>query len=267
MDNRENSQVLVVLPVYNEAQCLYSLLSRFEDLSARGVNLARIIVVDDGSEDGSATIADGFRVRLPIEILSHPSNQGLGRTIQDGLAHASALAASGSVVISMDADDTHPPELIPLMLAELESGLDVVIASRYRRSARVEGLSRLRTVTSYGARALFQVLAPIPNVRDYTCGFRAYRAEVLQGALQRSSGCLTKERGFACMAEILLAVAAGGARCGEIPFVLNYDRKGGPSKMNVPGTALQVFQMAMRWRFQPRAEHPQEQPHRPRGAA
>ncbi|HSM78635.1 MAG TPA: glycosyltransferase family 2 protein [Bryobacteraceae bacterium] len=264
---RTNTQVHVVLPVYNEAGSLESLLSRFERLAEEGVHLARILVVDDGSVDRSAAIAQAFRNRLPVEILTHSTNQGLGRTIQDGLAYIASLAAPSDVVVSMDADDTHPPELIGSMLEALENGLDIVIASRYQRSARVEGLSRVRIATSYGARAVFQVLTPIPNVRDYTCGFRAYRAEALQMALVRNGGRLSRERGFACMAEILLAVAAGGARCGEVPLVLNYRRKGGPSKMNVPGTALHIVQLAMRWRLQARAPKPKDQPTQPRRSA
>ncbi len=245
----EASSVFVVLPVYNEAESLGPLLERFESVAVAGVRIAKVIVVDDGSSDESLNVARGFEDRLPLEIVRHSSNQGLGPTIQDGLTRAAEHAGPHGVIVSMDADNTHPPELIPAMLAALSDQRDVVIASRYRPAARVEGLSATRVLASYGARFLFQVMIPVPRVRDYTCGFRAYRARTLQVALEKNGRRLTSERGFACMADILLSLVASGARCGEVPFVLNYDRKGGPSKMNVPRTALGIFKLALRWRL------------------
>ena len=107
-----------------------------------------------------------------------------------------------------------------------DEGYDIVIASRYRAGARVVGLSPIRLLTSYGARVLFQLVLPIRGVRDYTCGFRAYRADVVQRAFQSWGDDFIGERSFACMAEILLKIREMRVRICEVPMVLRYDQKG-----------------------------------------
>jgi dolichol-phosphate mannosyltransferase len=129
-----------------------------------------------------------------------------------------------------------------------------VIASRYRAGAGVVGLSGFRHLMSFGARALYQVLFPIRGVRDYTCGFRAYRPGILTKAFERYRDQLVTERSFASMAEILLKVARVGARMSEVPMVLRYDLKGGASKMNVPRTVLKTLALMARLRFSPKAQ-------------
>src|SRR5690242_8179628 len=142
-------RVSVVLPVFNEEKALAPLLERFVPLSPNA-----LIVVNDGSSDRSAEVAASFRDRLAIEIVEHA-------VIRDGLAAAVARSGADDIIVTMDADNTHPPELIPEMVARIESGHDVVIASRYRKGARVVGLSSLRHVMSHGARFVFQLTAPI----------------------------------------------------------------------------------------------------------
>jgi len=88
------------------------------------------------------------------------------------------------------------PELIERMVAGLQTGCYMVVASRYQHSSRVVGLRPFRQTMSDGARILFQLFVGVPGVRDYTCGYRAYRAELLQRALAEFSGCLSGERGL-----------------------------------------------------------------------
>ena len=255
----------MVLPVFNEEKALEPLFERFRAVARRESLDMRFVVVDDGSTDGSLGAVRQFAADLAVEVLRHETNRGLGETIQDGLRLAAARAGPEDIVITMDADNTHPPELIPAMIERLRGGCDVAIASRYRASARVVGLSRFRRWMSEGARVLFRMAAPVPGVRDYTCGFRAYKAGVLRGVLAESGGRLARERGFACMAEILLRFAAAGAVMGEVPFELRYDLKGGASKMNVPATVGKILLLALRWRFGAARAKPQHAPHEPTG--
>ena len=205
-----------------------------------------MIVVDDGSSDGTAQAAEGWAE--PVELIRHPVNRGLGESIQDALREAARLAAPGDVIVTMDADNTHPPELIPAMLDRIQAGCDVVVASRYRRGSRVMGLSKMRLLLCYGARFLYQALFPTPGVRDYTCAFRAYRAEMVQALFQRYGQRPAKERDFASMAEILLRLRRLGARISETPMVLRYDQKGGASKMRVASTVFRTLRLALRER-------------------
>ena len=114
-----------------------------------------------------------------------------------------------------------------------EKNLDCVVASRYRKGSKVEGLSLYRKFLSYGARALYTLKLRIPNVRDYTCGYRLYKISALEVLVSKYNGEIVKERGFACMMELLARFSREGFRIGEVPFILKYQLKGGQSKMRV----------------------------------
>ena len=242
-------QILLALPAYNEEESLPLVLEAFErDVLGAGLQ-GRIVLVDDGSTDGTLRVAREWSSKLPIELVQHAENRGLGETIEDGLRRAAEIASPEDIIVTMDADNTHSPVLIREMVQRISEGCDVVIASRYRAGSRVVGLSGFRHLMSYGARILFQLMCPIPGVRDYTCGFRAYRARVLQEAFARCQGRLVREQGFASMAEILLRLRKMGARMSEVPMVLRYDRKTGAGKMRVGRTVLKTLLLAARYRF------------------
>ena len=242
-------QTIVALPAYNEVGNLPDLLERWRVLLEAAGAPYRIVVVDDGSTDGTAELLAELAATQPIEVVTHACNQGLGRTITDALATAARDADPNDLMVTMDADGTHPPELYPQMAEKLKSeGADVVIASRYQPGARVVGLSRMRRLATWGAGVLYRLLLPIPNVHDYTCGYRVYRAGCVQQALSRGEGALCAESSFACMAEILLNLARYGARFAEVPLVLRYDAKRGESKMNVGRTVWRTLKLIGRQR-------------------
>jgi len=109
-------------------------------------------------------------------------------------------------------------------------------------------LSPFRHLTSYGARMLFTLVFPIRGVRDYTSGFRAYRPAVLQQAFATHGDGLVTERGFSCMAEILVRLCRQKLKISEVPMVLRYDQKGGASKMKVGKTILTTLKLMARMR-------------------
>lgn len=242
-------QVFLTLPAYNEEQALPLVLEAFANQMRGAEHAARAVVVDDGSADRTAQVAREWASRLPVDLVQHAQNRGLGETIEDGLRRAAELAAAGDVVVTMDADNTHSPALIPRMIARLDEGYDVVIASRYRAGSQVLGLSAFRRLMSFGARILFQAAYPIRGVRDYTSGFRAYRARVLQEWFAGRSGRRLRERGFAAMAEILLHLRKRNVRMSEVPMVLRYDQKLGAGKMRVGRTVVKTLVLMGRRRF------------------
>jgi dolichol-phosphate mannosyltransferase len=230
------STVIVVLPVYNEASRLKTLLDRIRD--ALGGRAYRIVAVDDGSRDGSDAILAQERQHLPVEIVTHAVNRGLAQTLYDGLRRAVEQCGEDDVVVTMDADDTHDPAYIRPMLAKIEQGYDVVIASRFQPGAAVVGVPAHRRLFSFGVLLLLRLLMPIPGVRDYACGYRAIRARVLASAFERFGNRLLELRqwGFICTAELLWKLRVVGARCCEVPFALRYDLKESTSHMRVGRT-------------------------------
>ncbi|HTM50984.1 MAG TPA: glycosyltransferase [Bryobacteraceae bacterium] len=241
-------RVLLALPAYNEEQDLPHVLESFRTHVLQAGFEGRVVIVNDGSADGTARVIREWSARVPIDLVEHKRNLGLGETIKDALRRASELAGPEDVIVTMDADNTHSPALIPHMIGRLREGYDVVIASRYRRGSKVVGLVWFRRVMCYGARFLFQARWPIRGVRDYTCGFRAYRADLLRRALGETGGDLAREKGFAAMAEILILMRTMGARMSEVPMILRYDRKSSPGKMRIGRTVWRTLAVLARGR-------------------
>lgn len=219
--------VWVLLPAFNERDAIQAEIRSVCRLLAAGA--PRVVVVDDGSADDTASRAEEMAGSYPVKVLRHGRNRGLGQALLTGLGHIIREGGPQDAVVTKDADGTHPASLIPLMLDRLEQGWEIVIASRYRAGARECGLSHRRRLLSLVGNAVYAFAEPIPGVRDYTCGFRAFRLGALRCAARMRP--VIEMPGFGATAELLLKVAASGARACEIPLVLRYDRKVGPSKM------------------------------------
>jgi dolichol-phosphate mannosyltransferase len=225
--------VRFVLPAYNEAASISDLLDRIREV-AEGAALAyHVLVVDDGSADDTGDIARAKAAEMPVEVVRNEPNGGLGFTIRRGLRLASEAAGDDDVLVTLDADLTQDPAYVPSMLAALDDRCaDVVIASRYRRGSGVEGLSAFRRLLSYGASGAVALLRPVRGVRDYSCGFRVYRAHVIRWGFETYGDDFVSENGFACMVEIAERLR-GHAMFAEVPFVLRYDAKRKRSEIRI----------------------------------
>jgi len=240
----------VVLPAYNEVKSLPLLLDRIAEFGrSYAAEPYQVIVVNDGSRDGTAAIAADYATRMPLILINHDGNKGLGTAMRTGLTAAAERTGETDAVVTMDADNTHDPALIGDMRAELNRGYDLVIASRYQTGGAEVGLSLPRHIFSKGASTLLRIFFPIPGARDYTCGYRIYSGALLRKAVAAYGDKLVEEQGFTCMAEILIKMARLGARVSETPLVLRYDLKEGASKMNVQRTIRRYFVLiAHNWR-------------------
>jgi dolichol-phosphate mannosyltransferase len=235
-------KVYVVLPAFNEEIALSRLIPATHETLRDGGLAHEIVVVDDGSSDGTASIVSSQAASW-LTLLRHARNQGLGRALETGLTHCLRAAAPGDAIVVLDADDTHPPALIQPLVNCLEGGADVAIASRFQKGGAVVGVPLERRFYSQVASWLYRIRYPARGLRDYTCGFRAYSVELLRRASARYGEQLITEAGFTCMLELILKLRTLGARFAEVPLVLRYDKKETPSKMRVARTIARSLKM------------------------
>ena len=245
----ERGRYWVVLPAYNEECSLPPLLDRIVEAMYDSKASYRIIVVDDGSSDSTARIAEEYGRNIPLTLERHAANLGLGMTIRDGLLKAIEMANPRDIIITMDADNSHNPEIIARMGQLVREGNDVVIASRYQYGSTTRGVSGFRRFLSRGAGLLFRIVFPIPSVRDYTCGYRAYKAEALKRAVEHYGPAMFDQQGFQCMVDILLKLRRLDLIFVEVPMVLRYDMKASTSKMRVGRTIRNTLLLMIKRRF------------------
>jgi len=225
----------VLLPAYNEAETISPTIRDIDQATRTMGELTRVVLVDDGSSDGTAAIAEATArdVGTSVVILRHRKNGGLGAAIRTGIYHVLDQAGPDDVLVAMDADNTHPARMMPEMIARVRAGRDVVIASRYQEGAKVAGVPGYRRVLSDASRLLFRVCFPIKGVRDYTCGYRAYAIEPLRRARIVYGDELCTQRGFEATVDLLLRLRQVGIVADEVPLELDYSSRVGQSKMHV----------------------------------
>jgi dolichol-phosphate mannosyltransferase len=214
-------RTIVVLPTYNERENVANLLAAVRST----LPTADILVVDDNSPDGTASIVEEVAAELgQIKLLRRPGKHGLGSAYREGFVVA--LDEGYETVVSMDVDFSHDPASLPELLALLEAGADAVIGSRYVPGGATEDWPLHRRILSrWGNRYTSLVLRL--QVRDCTSGFRAYRASTL-ASIEPSS---TTAEGSAFLTELVRRLVRAGYRVMESPIVFR-DRRYGESKMS-----------------------------------
>lgn len=230
------SRVFVVVPAYNEAQNLPRMLAEVNRTLSACEATFQFLVVNDGSQDATAEVVGKLAKTLPIMLLQHPKNHGVGAVFRTGLAEACAQAQPDDAIIILEADGTNDPRALPQMLERIRQGDDIVIGSRYRAGGGYHRFPLRRLVLSCGANLLMRGFFPIAGVRDYTIFCRAYRAGLLQRAFEQYGDRLIERQTFACNAEILIKLQALRPRASEVPMHYRYDLKRGRSKLAIQRT-------------------------------
>lgn len=214
-------RALLVLPTYNELDNIVQVLTAVRSASPD----TDVLVVDDGSPDGTADLADAQAARLgQITVLRRPRKQGLGSAYRDGFAWG--LAREYEILIEMDADLSHDPEDLPRLISAVEAGADLAIGSRYIPGGSVRGWSRHRRALSMCGNAYARLALGIV-VRDMTSGFRAYKGDALSKV---PLGEVTAD-GYGFQIEMVREVALMGGRIIEVPICFA-ERTAGRSKMS-----------------------------------
>lgn len=212
---------IVVLPTYNERENIVAFLRALREVTTD----VEVLVVDDASPDGTAAVARSLGDELGgIRVLDRPGKDGLGSAYRDGFAQV--LAEGYDVVLSMDADLSHDPSVIPDMLRSLADGADVVIGSRYVPGGGTTDWPVRRQLLSRWGNAYTRRVLGLPT-HDCTSGYRAYRAPALAAIEPGTTGA----EGYAFLTELVRRLARRGYRIDETPIVFR-DRRHGASKMS-----------------------------------
>ena len=236
--------ITVVLPAYNEDGDIVPLLLEVQRLLKERFSGVNVIVVDDGSTDQTVKRVEEIK-SSNIKLIKHGTNKGLSEAIKTGLLEALSTSSDNDVIVTMDADNTHCPGLVFRMASLIDEGNDVIIASRYVSGARVLGLSAGRRLLSLCASIFLRCLFSTQGVKDYTSGYRAYRAGILKKAFEKWGDGFISESGFSCIVDILLQLRNMNVVINEVPLILHYDYKFGPSKINIWKTIKQVLRLSL----------------------
>jgi dolichol-phosphate mannosyltransferase len=211
----------LILPTYNEAGNIERFVAAARDKLPAA---ARILIVDDGSPDGTGELADRLAAEHEeVEVLHRPRKEGLGPAYIAGFR--SALAGGASLILEMDSDFSHQPAYLPRLLEAAETA-DLVIGSRYVPGGGVSDWGALRRAISRGGSAYARVVLGI-GVRDLTGGFKCFRREVLE-AIDLDA---VQARGYAFQVELTYRAIQKGFKVVEVPIVFR-DRQVGDSKMD-----------------------------------
>jgi dolichol-phosphate mannosyltransferase len=227
-------QVAVVIPTYNERDNLEPIVGRLRT----AVPDAHILVVDDGSPDGTGEIADKLAAEDPqLHVLHRAGKSGLGTAYIAGFTWG--LEHGYGVLVEHDADGSHDPADLPKMLAALE-GADLVIGSRYVPGGTVVNWPKSREVLSRGANVYVRMMLGI-GVHDATAGFRAYRAATLR-AIDLDQ---VESQGYCFQVDLTLRTAERGFRIREVPITFT-ERARGASKMS-QSVVLEALWRVAQW--------------------
>jgi len=212
----------VVLPTYNEADNLPGISAAILD-SLPG---ATLLVVDDGSPDGTGSLADELATQdSRIRVRHRPAKHGLGRAYLDGFGHA--LRGGATTVVQMDADWSHDPAALPDLIEPVVGGrADLVIGSRYAPGGQVTDWGMSRRLISRGGSTFARIMLGL-EPRDLTGGFKAWRAETLD-ALPFDG---VRAGGYVFQIEMTYRASRLGATVIEVPITFR-DRRVGQSKMS-----------------------------------
>lgn len=211
----------VTIATYNEAENLPSLMEQLVALEPR----VGVVIIDDNSPDGTGDIADSWAERRPgqVAVLHRAGKGGYASASKAGVKHA--WEAGMPVILTMDADHSHDPTVVPKLVAALKDA-DVAIGSRYVAGGGVENWPWHRVLLSRMGGGFARLATGMP-VRDPTGGFRAYRREVL-GTIGWWS---VDVRGYSFLMESIFRAWVAGLRIAEIPIVFR-DRTRGKSKLS-----------------------------------
>jgi dolichol-phosphate mannosyltransferase len=216
-------RAVVCVPTYDERENVEPLVRALGGVL--DVERDRVLVIDDGSPDGTGEIADRLAEELPwLHVLHRTRKEGIGRAYLAGFSRV--LETDAQLVLEMDCDFSHDPEDVPRLIAACEDGADLALGSRWVPGGGTENWGLLRRIVSRGGSLYARIVLGV-GVRDLTGGFKCFRRTVLE-TIDRDA---IAARGYGFQIEGTYRALRAGFRVVEVPITF-VDRRVGASKMS-----------------------------------
>jgi dolichol-phosphate mannosyltransferase len=219
-----NDSLSIIIPTFNEAKNIFKLIRNVQKALSSTSIVAELIVVDDNSPDGTGRIVDEYIQQIKNSKLLQSDVKVIHKSVKNGLVSAileGIASSSADFILVMDADFSHPPELISKMFDEIRnSNVDIVVASRYMKGGSIIGWPLKRRLISKGAVKIAQHILGMGRISDPMSGFFAFNRNIIENIKIDTAG-------YKILLEIL--VKANNARIKEIPYTFT-DRQNGESK-------------------------------------
>lgn len=236
-------KLVFVVPALNERENLPKLAARLGD-AIRACGLpASVVLVDDGSTDGTGDAARDELNAFGITVVTHPRNLGVAAAFRNGFAAALERCEDNDLVVTLEADNTSDIGALPKLVAEARAGADLVLGSCYAPGGGVDGTNAWRLILSGGANTMIKVWFGLRGLYTFSSFYRVHRAGMLRELFEATDGNPMREQGFASVVELLIRVRAMGFRVVEVPVVLRSLERRGKSKMRVGRTIVGYFRV------------------------
>jgi dolichol-phosphate mannosyltransferase len=232
--------VHVVIPALDEAANIGRVLMDVRAARERFPRKldARVLLVDDGSSDGTSEVARSAAGDLGIDVLRHEEPQGPGRAFAGAFARLEEGLSDDDFVLTLEADNTSRVEIVERMLLRSREGYDAVFASPYAYGGGIVRTNAVRTGLSHLANMFVKEFLGIHGILTVSSFFRLYRGTAIRRLQAHFGPGIVERAGFECMVELTLKMVYLGISISEVPMVLDSSRRVGSSKMRIGRTGL-----------------------------
>ncbi len=244
--------IYFLMPAYNEETEIGPRLRNISALMAQKGFPFRIWVVNDGSKDRTVKIVEEISREIPVQMIHHDQNRGIGVAFSNGLKELVKVARDDDIIITLDADNTHNLKTVEFMLKKIDEGYEVVIGSCFATGGMMIGVPLLRYLLSYFSNLAYRILFHVKGIRTYTGFYRAHTGAAVKTAFERFGDRLIEVSGFAAMAEMLIKFRQIPLFMTEVPMIIRYDMKGRASKMHILATIREHLKVIARNLFKRR---------------
>lgn len=227
-----------VIPALDERGNLDELGERLRLAVAACGMAARVVLVDDGSTDGTGEAAPAALAPLDVRVVTHPRNLGVAAAFRSGFTACLADSPDDDLIVTLEADNTSDVGELTKLVKLGAEGTDLVLASCYAPGGGVEGTTLFRVVLSGTANLMVKVWFGLPRLHTFSSFYRVYRVGPLRRVFAAADGDPLREGGFASVVELLVRCEAAGCSIAEVPVVLRSGKRVGKSKMRIGRTIL-----------------------------